>query len=50
MADLMSAPLPSGAPATRLATSTSMFSTILAVDATSLYWVDGGKLMKLTPK
>lgn len=49
MGDVMSAPLPSGAPATHL--GTSMFSTVLAVDATSLYWVDfGGKLMKLTPK
>jgi hypothetical protein len=52
MGDVMIAPLPSGAPATRLATSTSLslFSTVLAVDATSLYWVDSGKLMKLTPK
>lgn len=50
MSDVMTAPLPSGAPATHLATSTSMFSTVLAVDATSLYWVDSGKLMKLTPK
>jgi hypothetical protein len=47
--DMMKAPLPSGAPATRAATTTST-SFDLAVDATSLYWVDTGTLMKLTPK
>jgi hypothetical protein len=47
--DMMSAPLPSGAPATSVA-MTSSTSFDLAVDATSLYWMDTGRLMKLTPK
>ncbi len=49
---LMRAPLPSGAPATRVATMSDQGTIIfdMAIDATSLYWVDGGKLMKLTPK
>jgi hypothetical protein len=47
--DMMRAPLPSGAPATRVATPASN-GFDLAVDATSLYWVDSGTLMKLTPK
>jgi hypothetical protein len=47
--DMMQAPLPSGAPARRVATA-SPTGFDLAVDATSLYWVDTGTLMKLTPK
>ena len=49
--EVMRGPLPSGAPATYVATVPSgQIIFDLAVDATSLYWMDTGKLMKLTPK